>query len=473
MENPIADKNFLLQTEVARELYHDFAAHLPIIDYHNHLPVEEISNNRKFENLAQLWLGDDHYKFRAMRANGINEHYITGEASDKEKFAMWSKTVPYTLRNPLYHWTHMELKKPFLISNILDENSAPKIYDQANELLQEDNFSVQGIIKQFHVEILVTTEDPIDTLEHHKVLKRTKMGFQVSTSWRSDRLFNLNNLSDYNTYLAKLSEASNIDICSYETLLEAIQNRHQYFHKNGCRISDNGLEFPFPVEETNPTEVEAIFQKILSNKPITSLQRSKFTSNILLQLSKMNAEKGWVQQYHIGAYRDVNSDGVKEIGQAKGFDSIHDFSYAQSMGRFLNTLHKSKLLTKTILYNLNSKDNDMVAAMTGNFQDGIIPGKIQYGAAWWFLDTQRGMENHINTLSDMGLLRRFVGMLTDSRSFLSFSRHEYFRRILCNILGNDVEQGLLPKDIPLLGNLVGEVCYQNAKDYFNFNEPDS
>lgn len=348
MENPIAHKAFLLHTEVARELYHDFAAHLPIIDYHNHLPVEEISSDRKFKNLAQLWLGDDHYKFRAMRANGIDEHYITGKANDSEKFAMWSKTVPYTLRNPLYHWTHMELKKPFQISDILNGNSAPKIYDKTKELLQEDDFSVQGLIKQFRVEILVTTEDPIDMLEHHKSLKGKKTGFQVSTSWRSDRLLNLDNLSNYNTYLSKLSEVSNIDIHSYETLLEAVKKRHQYFHENGCRISDNGLEFPFPVERTNPEEVEAIFQKIVCNRSITPLQRSKFTSGLLLQLAKMNAEKGWVQQYHIGAYRDVNSIGVKEIGQAKGFDSIHDFSYAQSMGQFLNMLHKSKGSTKQL-----------------------------------------------------------------------------------------------------------------------------
>ena len=470
MNNPIAHPDFLLDNDPARQLYHDYAAPLPIIDYHNHLPVAEIASNRKFANLTPLWLDDDHYKYRAMRANGVPETCITGQASDRDKFDRWAATVPYTLRNPLYHWTHLELKKPFGITGLLDESSAGAIFEQTAELLQQDEFRVQGLLKQFNVEVLVTTDDPTDSLDHHRQLAQEGHSFNVSTSWRCDRLFNIRNLADYNQYLDKLARVSDTDIGTYPQLLDAIRIRHQYFHDHGARISDGGLEFPFPTAAYTGPEVEASFARIRSRKEVSAAEKTMVSGALLRELSEMNAEKNWVQQFHIGAYRDVNTRGVLQVGQAKGYDSIHDFTYAASMGTFLNALEEAGMLAKTILYHLNPRDSHMVAAMAGNFQDGTVPGKIQYGAAWWFLDTKTGIENHLATLSDMGLLRRFVGMLTDSRSFLSFSRHEYFRRILCNTLGHDVEQGLLPRDLPLLGKMVTEICHTNAQHYFTLTE---
>ncbi|TLX78120.1 glucuronate isomerase [Labilibacter sediminis] len=468
MLNPIVQENFLLQSEVARELYHDFAAKMPIIDYHCHLSPKDIAQNRVFDNISQAWLEGDHYKWRAMRANGVDEKYITGNASDFEKFLKWAETVPNTLRNPLYHWTHMELSKPFGIKKMLNADTAKEVYDNASHQLSSGQLSVQSTLKKFNVEKLCTTDDPIDSLEWHQSMNKTQIGIKVTPAWRPDKAMAVGDVQSFNQYVDQLAEVINGSIESYDDFLSALKQRHDYFHENGCRLSDHGLEFPFPVEEVTEKEIQKIFQKLRSGEGINPIAQKEFMTAILHQLAVWNHEKGWVQQFHVGALRDVNTKGVRNIGQACGFDSIADFSYARSMGIFLNRLEEKGKLTKTIIYNLNPRDNEMVAAMLGNFQDGSVPGKMQYGSAWWFLDQKDGMEKQINALSSQGLLSRFVGMLTDSRSFISFSRHEYFRRILCNMLGQDVANGELPKDMNLLGQMVQNICYHNANEYFKF-----
>lgn len=458
--------NFLLDTEAARELYHETASKLPIIDYHCHLSPKEIADDRKFKTLTNLWLDGDHYKWRAMRTDGVDERYCTGDASDRDKFQKWAETVPNTLRNPLYHWTHLELKKPFGVTELLNGESAERIYNNCNQQLTQDNFSCRGLIDQWNVEAICTTDDPIDSLEHHISIKKSGYRVKVNPTWRPDKAMAIESPT-FNQYIDLLGKAADRNISTYSDLLDALKDRQQHFHDNGCRLSDHGLDTFIAVDYTD-SEVSLIFSNAREGKAITALEIDKFRSAMLHQLGLMNSEKGWVQQFHIGAIRNNSTRLFNKLGPDTGFDSIGDKPVASSMSKYLNSLDIKGQLTKSILYNLNPSDNEVYATMIGNFQDGRSPGKMQWGSGWWFLDQKDGMEKQINALSNLGLLSRFVGMLTDSRSFLSYSRHEYFRRILCNILGNDIKQGLIPNDMPLLKKLVSDICYNNAKQYFKF-----
>ena len=464
---PFLDNDFLLFSGTAATLYHGYAKDLPIIDYHNHLPPEEIAQDKQFENLTQIWLNGDHYKWRAMRAFGIDEKYITGDATDKEKFLKWAETVPHTLRNPLYHWTHLELQRYFGSDTLLNPETAEAIYDQTQEQLHSSEFSVVGLLKKMKVEVVCTTDDPVDTLEHHKAISKQELGTKVLPTFRPDKAMDFSSTQAFQVYLAKLTQATGADITSFEAFIQAIQTRHGFFHQVGGRLSDHGLSHleASPYTEDEP---EKLFQKLLSGSSLNSLEQSKLRSACLLAFAKMNHAKGWVQQFHLGALRNNNQRMLRELGPDTGFDSIGDFSQAQMMSRFFDQLDNTNQLAKTIVYNLNPADNEVFAAMMGNYNDGSIKGKMQFGSGWWFLDQLDGMEKQINTLSNLGLLSCFVGMLTDSRSFLSFPRHEYFRRLLCNIIGGDVEMGLLPNDEKMLGELVQNICYYNAKSYFNF-----
>jgi glucuronate isomerase len=464
---PFLDHNFLLQTKTAELLYHNHAAKMSIIDYHSHLIPQQIEENTQFKNIAQPWLYGDHYKWRAMRTNGVDEKYCTGDASDWEKFEKWAETVPHTLRNPLYHWTHLELKGYFGIQDLLNAKTAKAIYNRTSEMLKSDEFRVHGLLKKMNVELVCTTDDPIDSLEHHILhAQRGNLPIMLPT-WRPDKTMAVENTLAYNAYLDKLAEVSGTDINSYNSLMDAIRNRHNFFASAGCKLSDHGLE-SFYTEDYTQAEIEAIFSNVRSGRQIFSQETAKFKSAMLYEFGVMDHEKGWTQQYHYGAMRNNNSRFFTELGPDTGFDSIGDDNAAASLSKFLNRLDSEDKLAKTILYNLNPSHNEMVAAMIGNFQDGTIPGKIQFGSGWWFLDQKDGMEKQMNALSSQGLLSRFVGMVTDSRSILSYPRHEYFRRILCNLLGNDVENGLLPSDMELLGGMVEDICYNNAKEYFNF-----
>jgi glucuronate isomerase len=461
------DENFLLESKTAEVLYQDNARDLPIIDYHCHLPPDQIASDKQFDNLTQIWLNGDHYKWRAMRANGVTEKYITGAASDFDKFQKWAETVPSTLRNPLYHWTHMELKKPFGITKILNSETAREIYDEAASLLSTADFSTRNILRKMNVEIVCTTDDPADNLEHHKKVGEEGFEIKILPAWRPDRAMAVENAGSYNQYINKLSRVSNVEIGSYNKLLEALQKRHDYFHENGCRLSDHGIE-TFYSEEYTQGGIDSIFNKIRSGRELEDIEISKFKSAMLVQLAEMDHEKDWTQQYHIGAIRNNNSRMLSLLGPDTGYDSIGDFEIARPMSRFFNRLEKQEKLARTIVYNLNPRDNELVATMLYNFNDTSSKGKMQFGSGWWFLDQKDGMEKQMNTLSTMGLLSNFVGMLTDSRSFLSFPRHEYFRRILCNLIGKDVEKGLLPSDMNLLGTMVENICYYNARNYFGF-----
>ena len=465
---PFLDENFLLQTKTAQELYYQFSEKLPIIDYHCHLPVEDIANNRSFTSITKAWLEGDHYKWRAMRANGIDEEYCTGKStSDFDKFKKWAQTVPFTLRNPLYHWTHLELQRYFGINELLNADSAERIYKETGEKLQEDDFSCRGLLKKMNVEVVCTTDDPIDSLKFHSQLREEAFEVSVLPAFRPDKAMAVENSSAFNEYIDKLSEVGDIDISSYKNLLQALRKRHDFFDLEGCKISDHGIENFYAPNYTD-TEVENIFNKIRSGNELTQFEVSQFKSAMLIEFGIMDHEKGWVQQYHYGALRNNNLLMYQLLGPDTGFDSIADGSSAKAMGAHLNKLASAEKLAKTIIYNLNPSDNEVVATMIGNFQDGVIPGKLQFGSGWWFLDQKDGMEKQINALSNLGLLSRFVGMLTDSRSFLSYPRHEYFRRILCNLIGSDIENGLLPYDIDLMGNLVSNISYHNAKQYFDF-----
>jgi len=469
MKDIFITENFLLETKTAVDLYHTYAKDLPIIDYHCHIPPKEIAENKKFANLAQIWLYGDHYKWRAMRTAGVSEKYITGDASDWEKFEKWSETVPKTIRNPLYHWTHLELKRPFGVSDrLLNKDTAKSIWDECNAKLSTDNFSTRGIIKQMNVEIICTTDDPTDSLEYHIALSEIKdLDFVVLPAFRPDKGMMVDQPEIFLPWVKKLSEVANIDIVSFEKFLEAIRARHDFFHKNGCRLSDHGLENIY-CEDYTETEIKSIFEKAISGKKISKDEALKFKSAMLYEFAVMDQEKDWVQQFHLGVIRNNNTRYYKKLGPDTGFDSIGDFDIAKPMAKFLDKLDMDDKLAKTILYNIKPSDNEVMATMIGNFQDGTIPGKIQYGSAWWFLDQKSGMEKQMEALSNMGLLSRFVGMLTDSRSFLSYPRHEYFRRILCNILGNEIEKGLIPNEKQLIGEMIKDICYRNAKVYFDF-----
>jgi glucuronate isomerase len=460
------DQEFLLESSTAKMLYHNFAAKLPIIDYHCHLSADQIAEDSNFENLTQIWLYGDHYKWRAMRANGIDEKYITGNASDFEKFEKWAETVPYTLRNPLYHWTHLELQRYFDVYDILSPATAKKIYDECSAKLQTSEYSVRRLIQKMNVESIGTTDDPLDDLLSHQKIKMDGFSTKVLPSFRPDKAMNAEDLVALQAYIQKLSVLTNLPIDNFKTYLKALKTRHDFFAEMGCTVSDHGLEQMY-CEEYSDCEMELIFQKILACHSLNSTELIKFKSCMLINLAHWDHEKGWVQQYHLGALRNNNSRLLNQLGPDTGFDSIGDFSQAKNLSKFLNKLDSSDRLAKTILYNLNPADNEMLAAMTGNFNDGTIAGKMQFGAAWWFLDQKMGMINQLNALSNMGLLGRFVGMITDSRSFLSYPRHEYFRRILCNLIGHDVENGELPNDIEWLGKMVENICYFNAKKYFD------
>lgn len=460
------DDNFMLQNKTAEKLYHDYAAKMPIIDYHSHLPVNEIASDKKVDNLSQIWLNGDHYKWRAMRTNGVDERYCTGDASDWDKFKKWAETVPYTMRNPLYHWTHMELKAPFGINKVLNADSAKEIYDETSRQLQE-KWSVKNIIRELNVNVICSTDDPIDSLEHHIKVKEQGFATRVLPTWRPDKAMAVGNTKAYNVYVDKLSEAAGIEITSYDDLLEALKKRHDFFHDQGCRISDHGLETMY-AEDYTDADLKQIFQQVRSGKTVSFQQVLQFQSAMLYEFALMDHAKGWTQQFHCGAMRNNNDRMFNKLGPDTGFDSIGDYPVGTAMSKFFNQLDSSDQLAKTIIYNLNPSDNALYATMLGNYQDGTIPGKMQWGSGWWFLDQKYGMIDQINTLSMLGLLSRFVGMLTDSRSFLSFPRHDYFRRILCNIIGTDVENGELPADIEFLGKMVEDISYNNAKNYFQF-----
>ena len=459
------DKNFLLKNKTSEVLYHDFAKDLPIIDYHCHLPPDEIASDKKFENLTKIWLDGDHYKWRAMRANGIDENYCTGNAPDPEKFSKWAETVPFTLRNPLYHWTHLELRRYFDIQQILNPDTAGEVYSQATSLLTTNDFSVRNLMRKMKVEVVCTTDDPIDTLEHHWKIKDDDFEIRVLPTWRPDKSMAVEDNLSYNNYLEKLAGASGKKINDFQDLLDALKIRQDFFEILGCRISDHGIE-TFYSEDFTDKEINSIFKGIRAGRTPGYQEIIKFKSAMLLYLAEMDHAKSWVQQYHIGAIRNNNSRMFNILGADKGFDSIGDFEIARPMSRFFDKLETRGKLTKTVIYNLNPRDNELIATMAGNFNDGTVPGKMQFGSGWWFLDQKEGMERQMNTLSSMGLLSRFVGMITDSRSFLSYPRHEYFRRILCNLIGMDVENGELPNDIKLLGETVQRICYYNAKEYF-------
>jgi len=466
---PFLDKNFLLQTASAQKLYHEYAAKMPIVDYHCHLNPKDIAEDRQFENLTQVWLYGDHYKWRGMRTNGMDERYCTGDASDYEKFEKWAETVPYTLRNPLYHWTHLELQRYFGIDKILNPGTAKEIYEEASALLRTKEYSVRNLLRKMNVQVVCTTDDPIDSLEYHQQLKAEGFEVIVAPAWRPDKAMAVENVEDYNIYIGLLEKAAQISITKFDDLIQALRIRHDFFHANGARLSDHGLD-TFYAEDYTDQEIDSIFTKVRSGLQLAEQEIKQFKSAMLYHFSILDAEKNWVQQFHVGAQRNNNTRSMRTLGADTGFDSIGDIPVAQSMAKFLARLDNEGKLAKTILYNLNPADNEVYATMLGNFQGSEIAGKIQWGAAWWFLDQKFGMERHLDALSPLGLLSRFVGMLTDSRSFLSFPRHEYFRRILCNVLGNDIENGEIPADFELVGRMVEGISYNNARSYFSFWE---
>jgi len=461
------DDDFLLESEFSKLLYHEYAKDQPIIDYHNHLSPTDISQNRVFDNITQIWLAGDHYKWRAMRTLGIPEHFITGNASDEEKFEKWAYTLPYTLRNPLHHWTHLELKRYFGITESLNPDNAKEIYAYTSKIIASPESSSQMLLKKMNVEIVCTTDDPADDLQAHQDFKKSGNTLGMFPAFRPDKSFAVENPEQYVLYLDKLSLASKVKINTYEDLLEALQQRVDYFHLHGGRLADHGLERLYYFEK-NTFDIQDLFEKAKDGLPLLDIEIQFFKFKTLLELAKMYHGKGWTQQYHLGALRNTNTRMLQLLGADTGFDSIGDFNQAYPLAKFLNELDKTDQLAKTVLYNLNPKDNEIFATMAGNFSSSTAKGKIQFGSGWWYLDQKDGMERQMNTLSNMGLISCFVGMLTDSRSFLSFPRHEYFRRVLCNLFGKDVENGELPADEKWLGKIISDICYHNAKSYFNF-----
>ncbi|TNE73951.1 glucuronate isomerase [bacterium] len=459
--------DFLLETKSAQRLYHEYAADLPIIDYHCHLSPKDIATNRRFNNLSEVWLHGDHYKWRAMRTNGVSEKFITGNSSDKEKFEKWAETVPATLRNPLYHWTHLELLRYFGIDDLLNADSAPTIYEEANQHLSKESHFVKGLLKGKQVEVVCSTDDPIDSLEWHQKHRETGDSLLLLPAFRPDKAMDFSCTKNYSDYVDKLEQVSGMSITNLDELIEALQNRHDFFHENGCRLSDHGLNHIDSCSFTK-TELDHVFIKARHGKLVSFEEGAQLRGYLLIELAKMDHKKNWVQQFHLGAMRNNSTRMMTNLGPDTGFDSIGDYSQANTLASFFNQLDAENKLAKTILYNLNPADNEVFATMIGNFNDGSVRGKMQWGSAWWFLDQLHGMEAQLNALSNMGLLSAFVGMLTDSRSFLSYPRHEYFRRLLCNILGREMEKGLLPMDFELVGDLVKKVSYTNAKEYFQF-----
>ena len=457
--------NFLLENKYAEELYHNYARNQPIIDYHNHLPPQQIAEDKTFNNITNVWINGDHYKWRAMRTLGINEKFITGNGSDKDKFLNWAKTVPYTMRNPLYHWTHLELTRYFGITDLLNESTAEKIWEQTQSQLTAGSFSTRQLLNKVNAEYVCTTEDPTDNLEYHKAIKKSNFNVKVGTSFRPDKAI-LINADGYNEYINSLANAAASTISTFTDLCDALKNRIEFFDKNGCSVCDHGLDQIY-FETYTESEVKAIFAKKREGKEVSNEEALKFQSAILIFLAETYHKYGWVQQYHLGALRNNNARMHRILGPDTGWDSISDYPQAQKLSAFLNALDSKDKLTKTIIYNLNPADNEVMATMIGNFNDGSVKGKVQFGSGWWFLDQKDGMTKQLNALSNMGLISCFVGMLTDSRSFLSFPRHEYFRRILCNLLGDEIQRGELPNDMQWIGKMVSDISYNNAKEYFN------
>ncbi len=461
------DENFLLKTATAQRLYHEYAKDMPIIDYHCHLPPQQIAEDTQFENLTQVWLYGDHYKWRAMRTNGIHESFCTGNKTDWEKFQKWAETVPYTLRNPLYHWTHLELKRYFGIEDILNGDTARRIYDECTAKLQTPEYSVRNLLRKMNVSLVCTTDDPVDSLEYHQKIKEDGFEKPILPAFRPDNAMNVSSADKFNAYLSKLSAVTNIAISSFDDFLYALQNRHDFFASMGCGVSDHGLEEIY-AEDFTGSEIDAIFTKIHGGRELNETEQRKFKSAMLIHFAEWDWEKGWVQQFHLGALRNNNSRMLQTLGPDTGWDSIGDFPQGKALAKFLDKLDSNNKLAKTVLYNLNPADNELMATMIGNFNDGSAAGKIQWGSAWWFLDQRDGMTKQINALSNMGLLSKFIGMLTDSRSFLSFPRHEYFRRILCDLFGDEIENGELPNDVKWVGKVIQDICFNNNRDYFNW-----
>ena len=464
--------NFLLENEMAVRLYHEYAHDMPILDYHCHLPPAQIAEDRRFDNLAQIWLYGDHYKSRAMRAAGVPERYCTGNASDWEKFEQWANTVPKTLGNPLYHWTHLELKRPLGIGDrLLGPRTAREIWDATGATLARPEFSCRGIMRQMNVALVCTTDDPADDLRWHaQIAADGSFPVRVLPTFRPDKAMAVEHAESFNTWVERLSAAAGVNIGDFASFMDALRRRHEFFHSRGCRLSDHGMETVW-AEDSTPAEINRIFRRVRSAAALVPDEVAKFKSAVLHELALWNHAKGWAQQFHIGALRNNNTRKFLALGPDTGFDSIADGPIARPLARFLDRLDQADRLARTILYNLNPADNEVLATMIGNFQDGNVPGKLQWGSGWWFLDQKDGMEKQLTALANHGLLSSFVGMLTDSRSFLSYTRHEYFRRILSNLLGTQIERGLLPRDLDLVGNMVRDICYRNAARYFRFFRP--
>ena len=464
---PFIHDNFLLMSEAAQQLYHKHAAAMPIIDYHCHLSPSDVAQDRQWTNLTQIWLHGDHYKWRAMRSNGVDERFCTGNASDREKFDQFAATMPYLLRNPIYHWSHLELKRFFAVDDLLSPATADKIWALSTEQLN-NGLSARKLMQQSNVHVVCTTDDPADSLDaHREVAADTTFKIQMLPTWRPDKAMGVENTPNYNTYLERLAASAEMEIDTYSDLILALRKRHDFFHASGCRLSDHGLDRCY-AESVSEAEASKIFAKVRKGAALYIEEIIKFKSAMMMEFGRMDAEKGWTKQLHIGALRNNNSKMMSELGPDTGFDGIADENYAHSLATYLDNLNSEGKLPKTIIYNLNPRDNEMIAALIGCFQDGSVPGKLQFGSGWWFLDQLNGMERQIETISQLGLLSRFVGMLTDSRSFLSYTRHEYFRRILCNILGDEMSRGLLPMDFELVGNMVEAISYKNAIHYFDF-----
>ena len=461
------DKDFLLKTPTAKRLFHDYAADMPIIDYHCHLSPKDIAEDRIFNNIAEVWLHGDHYKWRAMRTNGIHESYCTGDKTDLEKFEQWAATVPYTMRNPLYHWTHMELQRYFNVTEQLSPANAKAVYEHCNALLQTKEFSVRNLLRKMKVKLVCTTDDPVDSLEYHKAMQEEGADIKMVPAFRPDMAMNVGNTESFLQYVKKVEAAAVMQVHTFDDYLMALKNRHDFFAQMGCRVSDHGLEEIY-ADEYTAEEIIIIFERLLKGETLCLRCQRQFKSAMLVHFAEWDHEKGWVQQFHLGALRNNNTRMLNQLGPDTGWDSIGTFDQGKALSTFLNGLDTRNKLTKTILYNLNPADNEVLATMVGNFNDGSVAGKIQFGSGWWFLDQKDGIIKQLNALSNMGLLSRFVGMLTDSRSFLSFPRHEYFRRILCDLIGTEVEEGELPNDIEWLGKMVQDICYNNNVNYFNW-----
>lgn len=460
------DENFLLKNKFAQQLYHEYAKDMPIIDYHCHLPQSQIAADHIFQNITQAWLYGDHYKWRAMRTNGVDESYCTGNKSDFEKFMQWAKTVPYTLRNPLYHWTHLELQRYFDINDLLDGDSAKKIYDEASAKINTPDYSVRNLLRKRNVVMVCTTDDPADDLKDHQFLKGD-FEIPILPAFRPDQAMNVDNAENFKKYVQRIEKAANMTVTNFQSYLDALKSRHDFFATMGCGVSDHGLEQIY-AEDYSDYQIDQLFERLMKGENLTPCEVRQFKSAMLVYFAEWDWEKGWVQQFHLGALRNNNSRMMRVLGPDTGWDSIGDFSQGQALAKFLSRLDGNNKLAKTILYNLNPADNELMATMIGNFNDGSVAGKVQFGSGWWFLDQKDGMIKQMNALSNMGLISRFVGMLTDSRSFLSFPRHEYFRRIICNLFGEEVENGELPNDIKWIGKIIQDISFNNARQYFNW-----